>query len=272
MLARRELPEEYELWNLNWGAPTGRHQFATDMLKRIGTSARDTVLRNPRVRRARGPFAFQWNTMTRTYEYPWAYHQLADLGPSRILEIGGALSGLQFVLAMDGHEVHNVDPFHDYGSGAYVVDPIREFASLNRSFGTTVELHPTALPAADLTGRFSAVVCISTIEHLSPDEIATTLSTVKELLVPGGLLVLTVDLFLNLMPFCSRTTNAWGNNISVAWIDELLGYSMVTGDRRELYGYPEFSSDAILSRLEEFAVNVDFPQMAQLVAFRAPEQ
>jgi SAM-dependent methyltransferase len=271
MLARRELPMEYDVWNRNWGAPFGRHQFALEMLKRVGTATRETVLRNARMRRARGPFAFQWNTVTRTYEYPWAYYQVAGLGPSRILEIGGALSGLQFVLAKDGHEVHNVDPFLDYGSGDYVVDPVAEHASLNRAFGTDVKLHRASLSEANLTGSFSAVVSISTIEHLSPDEIEATLKAVKQLLAPGGLLVLTVDLFFNLMPFCHRMTNAWGSNTSVAWIDELLGYSMVAGDRRELYGYGEFSSDVILSRLEEFAVNVDFPQLAQLVTFRAPD-
>ena len=114
------------------------------------------------------------------------------------------------------------------------------------------------------------MVSVSTIEHLSPSEIEATITAVKQLLAPGGLLVLTVDLFLNLMPFCHRMTNAWGRNTSVAWIEELLGYSMVAGDRHELYGYEEFSTDVILSRLEEFAANVDFPQLAQLVTFRAP--
>ena len=92
----------------------------------------------------------------------------------------------------------------------------------------------------------------------------------KRLLVPGGLLVLTIDLFLNLAPFCSRAANVWGTNMSVAWIEEILGYPMVAGDRRELNGYPEFSTDDVLSRLEEFAISTHYPQMAQLVAFRAP--
>jgi len=271
MLARRELPMEYDRWNRTWGAPFGRHQFASQMLKRAGTATRDSVLGSATMRRARGPFAFQWNTVTRTYEYPWAYSQVADLGPSRILEIGGALSGLQFVLAKDGHDVHNVDPFHNYGNGAYGPDPVAEHASLNRAFGTDVRLHRSSLPAADLTGSFSAIISISTLEHLTADEVRATLTAVKQLLAPGGVLVLTIDLFLNLVPFCHRATNAWGHNLSVAWIEEFLGYSMVAGDRRELYGYAEFSSDAILSRLEEFAMNFDFPQMAQLVAFRAPD-
>ena len=113
------------------------------------------VLRSDQMNRARGPFAFQSNTSTRRYEYPWAFHEIEGLGPSRILEVGGALSGLQFVLAKSGHEVHNVDPFFDYGEGVegqYDVDPIAEHAALNRSFGTDVTLHRTTLPEANLTG------------------------------------------------------------------------------------------------------------------------
>jgi 2-polyprenyl-3-methyl-5-hydroxy-6-metoxy-1,4-benzoquinol methylase len=270
MLARRELPEEYRQWNERWGAPDGRYGKAVQRLQRVRPSVRNAVLSNTRVQRERGPFAFQPNTTTRSYEYPWAYYQLASLGPSRILEIGGALSGFQFVLAKDGHEVHNVDPFFDYGVGEYDVDPIAQHASLNRVFGTDVTLHRATLPEANLTGQFGAAVCVSTIEHLSPGDIEATLEAVKGLLAPGGLVVLTVDLFLNLTPFCSRTSNVWGTNASVAWINEVLGYPLVSGDRSELYGFPEFSSDRILTRLEEFAMGVYYPQMAQLVSFRAP--
>jgi 2-polyprenyl-3-methyl-5-hydroxy-6-metoxy-1,4-benzoquinol methylase len=270
MLARREMPTEYYRWNKRWGVPNGRRQTTVGALGRLPESLGRTVLRGTALRRSRGPFAFQQNTTTRTYEYPWVYQQLSGLGPSRILDIGGALSGMQFVLAKDGHEVHNVDPFYDFGSGAYEIDPITEHATLNRVFDTNVVLHRSTLPEAGLTGQFDAAVCISTIEHFSPDDIESTLATVKQLLAPGGLLVLTIDLFLDLAPFCSRVTNVWGSNASVAWIDDLLGYAMVTGERSELNGYPEFSTDAILCRLEEFAMGVAYPQLAQLVTFRAP--
>jgi SAM-dependent methyltransferase len=174
------------------------------------------------------------------------------------------------VLAKDGHEVHNVDPFFDYGGGDYRIDPKEEHAALNRTFGTNVILHKSTLPEADLSGSFSAIICVSTLEHLPPESIEATLSTVKRLLAPGGLVVLTVDLFLNLTPFSERTTNVWGSNSSVAWIEDLLGYEMIAGDRSELYGYKEFETERILGRLEEFAVNTGYPQMAQLVTFRAP--
>jgi 2-polyprenyl-3-methyl-5-hydroxy-6-metoxy-1,4-benzoquinol methylase len=283
MLARREAPPEFERWNSTWGAPWGRHVVSVpldgsrreklvDYVERLPGRFRRPVLRSAQANRIRGPFAFQPNTSTRAYEYPWAFHQVKGLGPSRILEVGGALSGLQFVLAKSGYEVHNVDPFFDYGSGQYEVDPIAEHAALNRSFGTDVNLHRATLPEANLTGQFSAVLCISTIEHLAEQDIASTLNAAKEILAPGGLLVLTVDLFLNLEPFCDRKANQWGSNASIAWIEELVGYEMVFGDYSELYGYPEFSATRILSRLEEFAISSQYPQMAQLITFRAPER
>jgi 2-polyprenyl-3-methyl-5-hydroxy-6-metoxy-1,4-benzoquinol methylase len=271
MLARRDVPPEYRGWNATWGAPWGRDKKYLEYVERLPETFRMAVLRSNQMHRAQGPFAFQPNTSTRSYEYPWAFHQVQGLGPSRILEIGGALSGLQFVLAKSGHEVHNVDPFFDYGTGEYEVDPIDEHAALNRSFGTHVTLHRATLPEANLTGQFSAVLCISTIEHLSEQDIASTLAAAKKVLAPGGLLVLTVDLFLNLEPFCDRKSNQWGSNASIAWIEELVGYEMVVGDRSELYGYSEFSAERILSRLEEFNMSTLYPQMAQLITFRAPE-
>jgi 2-polyprenyl-3-methyl-5-hydroxy-6-metoxy-1,4-benzoquinol methylase len=283
MLARRELPLEYEKWNVTWGSPwglravaspvnSGRTEKVVERVEQLPARFRRPLLHSDRLNRVRGPFAFQPNTSTRAYEYPWAFSQVQGLGPSRILEVGGALSGLQFVLAKSGHEVYNVDPFFDYGTGDYDVDPAAEHAALNRSFGTHVTLQRATLPEAYLTGKFSAVLCISTIEHLSEQDIASTLQTAKQILEPGGLLVLTVDLFLNLLPFCHRKSNQWGSNASIAWIQELVGYEMVVGERTELFGYPEFSAQGIMSRLEEFAISTQYPQMAQLVSFRAPEQ
>lgn len=82
--------------------------------------------------------------------------------------------------------------------------------------------------------------------------------------------MLTVDLFLNLEPFCSRSANQWGVNMSVARIEELLGGPMVAGDRAELFGYEEFSTDAVLCRLDEFAMGTEYPQLAQLATFGTP--
>ena len=62
--------------------------------------------------------------------------------------------------------------------------------------------------------------------------------------------VITLDLFLNLEPFCRRTTSEWGKNQDVRWIVDISRMKLVSGERSQLYGYPEFSSEAILADLE----------------------
>ena len=169
---------------LDWG----RSETLLDYVDRLPWRLRVPVLRSAQMNRVRGPFAFQSNPSTRRYEYPWAFHEIDRLGPSRILEVGGALSGLQFVLAKSGYEVHNVDPFFDYGEGEAGyddVDPIAEHAALNRSFGTDVTLHRTTLPAANVTGTVRRrFVHIWTIEHLSEPDVVATLAAAKEPLAP----------------------------------------------------------------------------------------
>jgi 2-polyprenyl-3-methyl-5-hydroxy-6-metoxy-1,4-benzoquinol methylase len=270
MLARRKLPPEYWRWNATWGSPQGRHVQVTRLVQLVAPGASAALRHRTLLARSLGPFGFQTNSSTRAFEYPWAYHQLASVGPCRVLEIGGALSGLQFVLAKEGFRVHNVDPFFDYGDGDYNLDPAARHAFLNRTFGTDVVLHRTTLPESRLSGPFDAVVCVSTIEHLSDHDIEETLKLAKDLVVPGGLLVFTVDLFLNVSPFCSPADNVYGTNISIARLQQILGAEIEAGDRNELFGFDEFSTDRVLSELDELALNDAYPQLAQLVSFRSP--
>lgn len=239
-------------------------------MSRLGSRVNSFITSRPFVQRGRGPFAFQGNSSTRAYEYPWTYSRLSRKEHSRILEIGGGLSGLQFVLSREGHEVHNTDPFVDFGQGGYNVDAVREHSKINRLFGANVVLHPSTLREAHLEPPFDEAYCVSTIEHMDTADIETTLNEVSALLIPGGQFVLTIDLFLNVRPFTTRETNRWGQNVSVAWIEETLGFDLMTGDRRELYGYDAFSADWVLSHLEDYAVNPESAQLAQLVTFQAP--
>ena len=271
MLARRQLPPEFEQWNLKWGAPYGRHATAMAVLNTVPASPRSRILRQRAVQRARGPFAFQPNSSTRSYEYPWAYHQLAGLGSSRILEIGGALSGLQFVLAKDGHQVHNVDPFVDYGSGEYEVDPVSEHTFLNTLFGTDVTLHRATLPDARIAGSFDAVCCISTIEHLTPADIEETMKQGEAAAQtgwaargdPGPLLE-------SGSPFAVVRAMSGAPTCPPAWLQELTGFELVVGAREELYGYEQFSTEYVLSHLEDYATNNYYPTLAQLMTLKAP--
>lgn len=266
MLARRDLPDEYRRWNDRWGVPFGRHQLPVQLLERSGALGR-VALARPALRRWRGPFAFQWNTRTREYEYPWVREQVARAGARRVVEVGGALSGLQFALAAEGLEVCNVDPFLDYGDGAYRGDPEAGHAALNRAFGTSVALRRATLPDAEVTGPFDAAVCVSTLEHLSAADVEATLRSLRAVLAEDAVVVVTVDLFLDLEPFTSRVENRWGRNVSIAAIGELLGGQLVAGRAHELYGYPEFDPERVLAELGSLAIGADYPQLAQLAVF-----
>ena len=114
-------------------------------------------------------------------------------------------------------------------------------------------LHRSSLAESQVGGKFDAIFSVSTIEHMSEVTLTETLSRLKGLLAPGGRIVLTVDLFLNLKPFSMRETNQWGTNVSPKWIEDQLGMTLVEGDRSELYGYPEFSCQNILAHLEDYA-------------------
>jgi SAM-dependent methyltransferase len=261
VIGRQVLPGSYEGWNQAWGAPFGRDVPAwSRRLPGLATLAH---------RRA-GPFSFQPNNSTRRWEYPWAFHAVPLRPEHRVVDLGGALSGLQFVLARSGATVLNVDPFIDYGtSGEYAgVDPGERLRELNQLFGTAVELRRCVLEEAGLApGSVDVVYCISTIEHLAPQAIQASATEIVRVLRPGGHTVLTIDLFLDLEPFTTRTHNRWGTNIDVRGLVEATGLELVVGTTSELFGYPDFDVDAIQSNLSDYLVG-DYPGLAQCLVLR----
>jgi SAM-dependent methyltransferase len=261
MLARRELPSEFVKWNKRWGAPMGR-RLVPGLQALSQLTGTDYQLAS-----VFGPFAYQENSSTRIYEFPWVYQAIQPRQGLRVLEIGGGLSGLQFVVARSGSEVHNVDPFVDYGGGAYNSGPQKRHTQLNRSFKTDVKLHTSTLPDANITGSFDVIFSVSTVEHIPQDALVDTLTAARRILNPGGRIILTVDLFLNLEPFCDRETNRWGTNISPHWIAEVLDMELTEGRPSELLGFDEFSTEGVLEHLDEYAINFSYPQLAQLMVF-----
>src|SRR5262245_23919355 len=100
MLAPATVPEEFLAWNQMHGAPFGYQRIKRRFLRRFYSEEA--------LQRLRGPFAIQGNNTTREYEYPWAYHAARFVSKKKVVEIGGSLSGFQFVLSREGHEVVNV--------------------------------------------------------------------------------------------------------------------------------------------------------------------
>lgn len=253
MIGRRELPEHFEQWNRRWGAPYGMR--ARHLLRRQALR-----FQFPRLV---GPFGFQPdNSVTRRFEYPWAFHAVGLSPGMRAVELGGSLAGLQFVVATAGVKVVNVDP----GEQAAVGWPVNQESvhRLNRAFGTDVELRNCFLEEASLESEsFDVVYSISTIEHIPIELLPSILAEVRRILVPGGRCVLTVDLFLDLEPFSYETSNVTGANVNIRWLVEQSGLKLEQGDRSELYGFPEFDPKRVMGNLFSYEYGNFYPSLAQ---------
>jgi SAM-dependent methyltransferase len=260
MIAPRTLPPAYAEWNRRWGAPFGRPGYASWPLRGTRLDAR-----------RRGPFAHQGNNSTREFEYPWAYEQVSKLGPGKgVVDVGGSLGGLQFVLAGEGYDVTNVDPGVAAEGRGWEVTPAAH-RRLCEVYAAPVRLVTRPLQDAGLPGASAdAVLCVSAMEHFSPADLAAVAEHVPRVLRPGGVAVLTVDLFLDLAPFTDRESNEFGRNVDLrAWLARA-GLELAAGDPAELNGFPEFSAGAVLRDLSRFHVGRGYPALAQCLVGRKP--
>lgn len=262
MLAPHQLPEEFAAWNLRYGAPSGYDRPRRALFRRFYSA--EAWLR------LRGPFAIQpGNNSTRRFEYPWTFHA-ADLSrPRTIVELGGSLAGPQFVLGRLGHRVINVDPGLEAAGLGWPVDQA-SISRLNRWFGTDVRLINTTLDRAGLAdGSVDVMFSISVLEHLTPEELTAVMRHAGRCLRPGGRFIITLDLFLNLAPFTSRTKNEYGMNQDVRRMAAESGLTLVHGKPAELHGYAEFDPQAILSRLECYLIG-SYPVLTQCIVLEKP--
>lgn len=255
MLAKACIPESYLNWNRQHGAP---HGHTVPRWKRVVSSAQA-------IERLRGPFALQPNNSIRTFEYPWAFHSAALQSGLSVLEIGGGLAGFQFTLSKTGCQVVNIDPGMKFEG--WPCDQ-QSMKILNQRFNTNVELRNTTIEKAGIPdSHFDRAFCISVIEHLSDRDALGIMQHVHRTLKPGGLFILTADLFLNMTPFCSRPTNEFGVNQNLKkLLDEKL-WHLEMGERNCLNGFPEFSPDFILANLEKYLIG-SYPALAQCMVLK----
>lgn len=258
MLAPRTLPQEFADWNAKWGAPFGHNAWATNL-------PRWSVFL-----KWRGYFALQANNDTRRFEYPWAYHAVPLERGMSAVEIGGGLSGFQFVLSKQGLRVLNVDPGLKAKGTGWPCDE-DGMGWLNRAFGTSVELVNASITEANLPGEsFDVAYSISVLEHLTPDEIKPAIQAVYDCLKPGGAFVATFDLFLDLRPFTSRQNNPYGTNHPLIKYVDQTPFQLEVGKRDELYGSDSFHKDVIQSNLAQYLTGSGYPTLAQCVVLRKP--
>jgi len=264
VIGRQALPAEYQEFNGRWGAPFG-------LPAAMGAGLRQ---RHSNPLPEYGPFAFQIPSGTRIFEYPWSFFATKPGPGCRVLDVGGCVSGLQFVLALEGCQVVNVDPFEDGSEGW----PLEYYSAtpelhdrLNKVFGTDVELVTKRLQDASLAeGSFDRVVCISVLEHLAHVDGQDLVEYAGRLLAPGGLFVATIDLFLDVEPFGVLPRNSFGTNVDVAGLVANSGLELVEGDRRELYGFPEFDRDRVVAHLDELLISPRYPVVSQALVLQKP--
>jgi SAM-dependent methyltransferase len=266
MIARRAMPEEHRRWNHRWGAPFGRSlwRFSCRLPRGTGVMERTLFTLLPELR---GPFSFQPNNTTRVAEYPLAFFAQPVVPGLRVLEIGGGLSGFQFVLDRCGCEVVNVDPgMKAHGRGFFVNET--SIARLNRAFRTNVTLHHCFLQDARLQdASFDRIYSISVIEHIPVAEIPGIMRRAYALLKPGGTFIITLDLFLNVAPFAAANSNEYGVNVSARMLAESAPFDLIVGDKTELFGFTEFSKDTVISRMDAYFVGA-YPALAQFMVLR----
>ena len=189
----------------------------------------------------------------------------------RVVEIGGGLSGFQFLLDRAGCKVVNVDPGMNAKGVGWPCDQA-SIRKLNRAFGANVELRNCTVNRALLEAEsYDRAFSISVLEHLPEDEVVEIMERVFQCLKPGGLFVLTVDLFLNLAPFTSRPENEYGRNIDLQALCGRAPFEIAVGQPAELCGFAEFDPGRIQSRLEEYVVG-QYPVLVQCLVLRKPDR
>jgi SAM-dependent methyltransferase len=261
MIAPAALPREYASWNSRWHAPFGR------TLPFRGSLAwtRPALI-------FKGPFAFQPNNVTREFEYPWAFAQIASrVSRGTVVEIGGGLSGMQFVLARSGYDVINVDPGNEARGKGWSLNQ-DEHRYLTRIFRAPVTLVPTTLDESRLPdGSVDVVLSVSTLEHLTPSDLSAAAKSIARILKPQGCVVLTIDLFLDLAPFGNISSNQWGANVDVYAFLREAALELEVGEPRHLCGFPEFDRDDVLRRRAAF-LEGNYATVAQCLVARPVRQ
>lgn len=271
MLLPRQLPEHFVRWNREWGAPSGHSTlsslFAQRILQRLHLNSTTVA------HRMAGPFSLQGNNDTRRVEYPWAYYATPLRPGMVVVEIGGALSGFQFVLSKEGCRVTNVDPGEaqqQYWDLALRLNG-DTMSRLNRVFRTDVQLCASTLQDAELPDEsVDRVFSISTIEHIPSTELEGLAREIGRILRPGGHCVLTIDLFIDLAPFTPKLENYFGQNANVSALVDATGLEMVEGTRAQLNGFEEFDAVSVLEHLGEHFVGSGHPVCAQALVLRKP--
>jgi len=190
----------------------------------------------------------------------------------QVIELGAGASGFQFMLSQQGLDVTSVDPLENPSGDVEWRFSSDGFDHLNAAFGGNVRFIRERIENAGIRdGTVDRVFAISVIEHVPESAIGSLVQGVSRALKPGGLLVATIDLFLDLQPFTEVEANQYGRNISVRSLVDQSGLELVGGQREELCGFEEFVPTRISGRARHGEFYVSNNVACQAIVLRKPE-
>jgi hypothetical protein len=142
---------------------------------------------------SRDELGFFPDHLPRMIEYPWVISQLAGRSCLRILDAGAGVSVLPLLLADRGHRVITADPHLCVRNGT-PRESWDEWGFLDyAAFRPAIQSLHTAYQTTDPCMKLDALVSVSVIEHLTREVRLNWLAQARRQIVPGGLLILTVD-------------------------------------------------------------------------------
>lgn len=143
---------------------------------------------------SRAQLGFFPQTIIRTIEYPWIAARMPQAEGLRVLDMGAGVSALPLWLArrgarvttVDGHGLHRVPPARsDWNEWGFI-----DYASLDGR----VRSHNCLMQDLQGAGPFDLIYSVSVIEHIPAEARRAVLAAMRDHLVPGGRLLLTLDL------------------------------------------------------------------------------
>ena len=177
---------------------------------------------------------------------------------------------MQWVLASEGHEVINVDPGLAAAGRGWNLNP-NLHGRLSRALGARVDLRPTTIDAAGIPDQsVDVLVCISTLEHMTREDITEFCRHARRVIKDDGLAIITIDLFLDSTPFTNKTSNRYGRNVDVRQLLDDAGLKLAAGTPHELFGFPDFAAEVIQANAGEY-LRGRYPAFAQCLVAR-PDQ
>jgi SAM-dependent methyltransferase len=172
-----------------------RHDISTAKLAPALAASPHQHLLMDLVRLSREKLGFFPQTIIRTIEYPWIAARFPRPAEGlRVLDMGAGVAALPLWLAQQGAAVTTVD-----GHGLQRQLPVRpdwnEWGFLDYgSIDSRIRSHNCLMQDLENPGPFDLVYSVSVIEHIPAEARRAVLAAMKACLVPGGRLLLTLDL------------------------------------------------------------------------------